>query len=280
MGSYDNQGQLFSLRQSADGHNWGVIPDAYPILPAGSIKGALTSLCTGDYPNGCGYGLGFWNGIPYLAFSDQNENLEVYSLTPVHGYNAYNANRVFTDTSVHITSAPSIKVTPNDTLLIRYGTRNSSSLKNLIYVPENKGSGFSTHSTTGLSPVQCAMVSFNGAVYAFDGQDNSSNGVWESKLDQDGNIIANTSHQISGWYTKSGLSAVVFNNNIDVAFQAESSTHHFYIASSPDGNSWRFQQYPNTLNFTPRLGLFNGALAAATVANDSSYSLWSDYTAY
>ncbi len=128
------------------------------------------------------------------------------------------------------------------------------------------------------------MVNFNDSIYVFDGQDNSNGGVFVSQLDGNGNIIANTPVQIQGITTHSGLSAVVFNGTINLSFR--DTSNHFDIAASGNGSTWAVQQYPNQLSGTPFLGLYGGQvggssgnLSAVTIANDSSYSLYSDYDA-
>ncbi len=233
------------LYESTDrGQTWGVNNAAAPVAPNNGGAVDLQTYCSGNYQNGCGYGFGNEDFLGYITFSDINYHLSVWQITSPSNDNYYTAIQVFEDTSVRLTSAPCMLTTPSGTLLTRYGTSNSSTLKNATYVTEgvppagSKGSPnltFSTHSTTGLPPTQCAMVNFNNAIYAFDGQDNSDGGVFVSQLDGNGNTLANTPAQINGITTQSGLSAVVFNGIINLSFR--DSSNHFNIAASGNGST-------------------------------------------
>ncbi len=271
---------IVQLSFSTDGKNYQ--GDFRPVGPAPGYGGINYGVnCEADRPDICSLGSVAAYGKIFIAFSDvSDKGLTIVRLDPVNGQSFYIGTTVYHNNAVQLTAAPAMALSPNNTLIVRYGTSNGSQ-KNVAYVTQsNDGTSFSTHVTNGLAPTQSGLVVFGGQFYFFDGQDNSDAGVWEGLLDNNGNEIANTSHQISGWYTKTGLSATVFNNNIVVAFQQNSSQHHFTIFSSPNGSSWYSQQYPNLENYTPKLANFNGGLSAVTIANDSSYSLWTDYTTH
>jgi hypothetical protein len=242
-----------------------------------TIGGSYLQLdCNQGQIDVCSPAAAVYGSVLYIAYPNTSDGLSVITAVPTGSpTNTYTFTSVYTDNSVHLTSSPTMIVSPNGDLLIKYGTSNNPSLKNASYVTEYNGSTWSTYSNGGNSPTRSAMVVFNGVIYSFDKQNNSSNGTWISTLDNNG--IVQSGHQVSGMYTGLGYSATVFNNNIVVAFQQNASTHYLWVFSSPDASTFYSHEYGAKIGATPIIANYDSGLALAFKANDSTNWLWAAF---
>ena len=222
------------------------------------------------------------NNTAYIAFAESNTHgLYVLAANVIPGNANYSFTLAYSDTSVQLTSAPTMIVSPNgQNLLIRYGTSNNASAKNTTYVTEFNGTSWSTYPTAAFAPTQSAMAISGGTLYAIDKQNNSSNGVFVSQLDNNGNQIANTPYQIPGLIVKHGFSAATFKGSVVVCVQADSPDNWFYTFSSSNpssSTSWLNHQYSMETGPAPQITLFNQGLTEAHQANDSSLAIYSAF---
>jgi hypothetical protein len=228
----------------------------------------------------CSPAVAVFKGVAYIAYPDQNTlGLDVVEVTEIPGNTGWYYQTVYTDTSVQLTSAPGMAVAPDGKhLILRYGTSNVPNESNGTYTTEFDGTTWSTYPSGGLAPTQSALVSFGGNLYAIDKQDNSDNGVFVSKLSDSGVVISGSSYQVPGWYTKAGISAVVFKNNIVATFQQDASSDYLWVYSTPDGQNWSGKEYTNIqIGGTPSVALYNGGIVTAFIAQASHDWLFSSF---
>jgi hypothetical protein len=234
--------------------------------------------CSASTPATCAPAVITFKSKAYIAFADQTTGgLDVVQVSQIASNAAWSYSLIHTDTTVKLTSAPTMIASPDGVhLLIRYGTSNTSQ-KNSTYVTSFDGSStWSTYASGGYAPTQSAMVVLASQIYAVDKQNNSDNGVWVTKLDNNGNNL--TGGQISGWATGAGFSATVYKNNIVVAFQQDASSNYLWVFSSPNGSSWTGQEYTsNQIGATPAIAAYNGGVALVYKSNDSSNWLFANF---
>ena len=196
--------------------------------------------CNAGNPATCAPAVAVFRGNAYIAFADQNTHgLDVVQVSTIAGNAAWQYSLIHTETGVQLTSAPAMAVAPDGVhLLIRYGTSNISGQNNATFTTEFDGTNWSTYTSAGFAPTQSAMVVFNGSLFVIDKQNNSSNGVFVSRADNNGVFIPGTAFQVSGWFTPAGINATVFNGNIVAVIQSTQSNHDLWVFSSPDGTNW------------------------------------------
>jgi hypothetical protein len=195
--------------------------------------------CDATVPPTCGTPVAVFNGTAYIAYVNYGDHgLAVVAVTKIPGNAAYSYHLVYYSPSLSppLTSTPAMTVSPDGLrLLIRYGTSPSNS----TYTTSYNGSTWSTVASGSNAPNQSALVVFQGTLYAIDKQNNSNNGVWVSKLDNNGVYISGTGHQIPNWFTSQGFSGIVYNNSsIVVTYASNDSSHTLDIAASSDGTNW------------------------------------------
>jgi hypothetical protein len=237
--AYPNSSGYVGTAFSTDGRNY---TDQGEAISSSGQSYHVACSGSGILQPTCGVGVAVFKGTLYFAYANSGNNgLAVVAVTPKAGESTYNFSLVEYITSVVLTSAPAVTVSPDGTqLLIRYGT----SASNTTYTTRYNGSAWTTVASGSNAPTQSALVVFNGTLYAIDKQNNSNNGVWVSKLDNNGVYISGTGFQVANWYSSTGFSGIVYHNtntgvsNIVVTYGANTGSHTLQLESSPDGVNW------------------------------------------
>ncbi len=238
--------------------------------------------CGRGYPDDCIPAAAAVGTNLYVAFvANSCDCLYVLKGVRIPGNVFFTWSVAYTNTAQTLSSAPAMAITPDSHyLVIRYGTTNENATYSTTL---NISTGaWNTYVANGYAPTRSALVSFSGSLYAIDKQNNSDNGVFVSKLNDNGIYIPGTSYQVSGWTTLRGLSATVWNGELVVVDRVNSGSNTLQIHVSTNGSTWSGQTYSgHTGGGDYAAATFNNGtttgVAIAVVANDPSDWLYGNF---
>jgi hypothetical protein len=268
-------GNRFSYGVSLDGQNY--IYGGPTTLPEVGCNAATPSICSAT--------VAVFNGTIYAAYSDYGTyGLDVLIGTPVG--TAYTWALTHQDTSVRMTTAPAMAVSPDGShLIVIYGTSNDSYTKNQFFEStldaygnwtqaSEAGSLQTLRLSSGSRP---AMSVLNNTLFLCSQQNNSHHQLYVySSLD---GVNWSYVEDFSGLALGGGASMVTYQGNLVLANQQNNSNHALFVFSSPNGINWYAQEYPNyRMGGDPGLALFNNGISLVYRANDSSAALYGSFT--
>jgi hypothetical protein len=287
---YVDELNLLRFAESLDGTNFYETGQS-PLFDPSTGNGYGANCNAGNGRPTCSVAVTIFRGVAYIAFADQSfGGLTVLQATQFPnspgvniGPDGWQYSVAYQDRTVHLTSAPAMVVSPDgNRLLIRYGNSVDKSGNNVAYVTAYDGLNWSTYKSTGYAPTQSALVVFNGTLYAIDKQDNSKNGVFVARLDNNG-LLLQAMGQIPSWYTGDGINAVVFNGSIVAVVRDNTHPRNdLWVFSTSDGVNWFSHDYgkvPIQIGATPAIARFNSGVSVCFQANDSTHHLFCSYAA-
>jgi hypothetical protein len=224
--------------------------------------------CTPAYADHCGVAAVAYNKQLYVAYNDYSCNcLHVLRGISVPGYAVFTWADVYNDTAHQLTTTPTMLVTAENNLIIRYGTTVSG---NNAYssVFNNGTQTWSTQASDGVSPTQSTLFTINGANYAIDKSPGDSDQVNITQLGENGVAISGTIYPLQNEYATLGFSSVVYNNDewtVFVASMPQGSNELQLLSSSAyydfaAGEEWNYQKYSNIV-LVPYDGSYPGDFA-------------------